>query len=140
MRLLTKKQFQGEMEKAILPYKLEISELEKIINKREYDYLEQTDKVNKLLETSKYHQNMVHELSRKNTELEQKLRQVNGARGGLTKQIKKLQDELDEANKKLSQRYIVKELVEQKHKNTQKMKIKSNAVKSKIIKKVVNND
>lgn len=148
MKLLTNKQFQGEIEKAIAPLKQENKELNSIIANKEFKYLEENEKLNSKVKECKdlifANEEYIKLLEQKVEKLIEDKKLLFGAKGGLTKYTHRLKKELDqckkelsEANEKLSQRYIVKELKPQKAKNTQVMKTKSGAVTSKIIKKVV---
>lgn len=145
---ITNRQFQGEMEKALAPIKQENEELREIINKKEFRYLVENDKLKKQIDEYediiKIQEEGILQLNSKIDELKEDKKLLFGAKGGLTKQVNKLQKQLEEvqkelaeANEKLSQRYIVKELKPVKSKNTQTMKTKSGAKTSKIIKKVV---
>lgn len=151
MKILTNKQYQRELEKEIRPLKLEIQDLNTIISNKEFEYLNDKCELEKqneeLLKVNQAHQDIIvereHEIKRleeENKELKEKLAKNTGARGGLTKQVHKLEQELADANEKLSQRYILKELAPQKSKNTQVMKTKSSSKTSNIIKKVVEDD
>lgn len=134
MKLLyTRKQFQGEMEKALAPLKQENEGLREIINKKEYRFLQEKDLLEK-------HQNefinQIRNLEQKVEKLTEDKKLLFGAKGGLTKYVHRLEKELSEAKEKLSQRYIVKELKPVKSKNTQVMKTKNGARTSKIMKKM----
>lgn len=152
MKLLyTRKQFQGEMEKALAPLKQENENLRDKIAKKEFRYLDESsmlkDQIDNLLQALDEKDNLIA----KQQDIIKKLTKDNklyfGAKGGLTKynnrlkkELKQVKEELNEANEKLSQRYIVKELEPVKVKNTQVMKTKSGARTSMIIKKVVENE
>lgn len=152
MKLLyTRKQFQGEMEKALAPLKQENEELRETINKKEYRYLEEGTQLAKQLSECKSiieeKDNLIHKQEEKIKKLVDDKKLLYGAKGGLTKythrlekQLEEVKKELNEANEKLSQRYIVKELKPEKAKNIQVMKTKSGAVTSRIIKKVVQDE
>ena len=120
MKLLyTRKQFQGEMEKALAPLKQENENLRDKITKKEFRYLEEGTQLAKQLNECR---NVIEEketLIHKQEEIIQKLVEDNklyfGAKGGLTKQnnklreeLAKVKEELKKANKELSKRYIVK--------------------------------
>jgi len=148
MKLLyTRKQFQGMVEE----YESEIEQIQKaykILEKYASEMLIEKDnyksKFEKLfkknVDTQIDNGNLslkLEELDNKYNNLSKKYKSVCTAKGGFIKQINKLQDKLNEAEIKLSQRYIIKELAPEKSKNTQIMKTKSSTVASKIIKKVV---
>ena len=141
MRLLyTRKQFQGELEKVLKPIKDENESLNNIIKNKEFKYLSAK---NKLEDENKQYQDLIvlreQEINRLENmikELKSSHRKLASAKGGLIKKINELQDELSEAQIKLSQRYIVKELKPEKVKNTQIMKIKSSSKTSRIAKKM----
>lgn len=159
MKLLyTRRQFQGEMEKALAPLKQENEELRDKIAKKEFRFLDENDKFKKQLEeykeTIELQDTAMYKLNCIIDKLTEDKKLLFGAKGGLTKynnklqkqleekdkELKKIKKELNEANEKLSQRYIVKELEPVKAKNTQVMKTKSGARTSRIIKKVVENE
>lgn len=139
MKLLTNKQFQGEILKATAPLYEQNRKYQDII----YNLMEEKESI---LQANEKHQEIIVLRENEIKRLEQELKTITeknkknmGAKGGLTKQINKLQRELDEANEKLSQRYIIRELKPEKPRNTQTMKTKDSSVTSKIIKKVVEN-
>ena len=141
MKLLTNKRFQGEINKATKPLNDKIEELNKIISNKEFRYLEEADKLkneiqksNEMIESK---EELIEILEVELYELNLKYKKAFGAKGGLIKQINKLQEQLNEAEIKLSQRFILKELKPQKAKNMQVMRTKSSSRTSKIIKKVV---
>lgn len=134
---ITNRQFQGEIEKVLEPIKQENEKLRDIIANKEYTYLVENHNLKIHLEQYK---KILEEQEDKINKLKKEKKELIGAKGGLTKQINKLQDELEEANKKLSQRYILKELKPVRAKNTQKMKTKDSSKTSRIIKKVVDSN
>lgn len=147
MKLLTNKQFQGEIEKQLRPLRQEIEDLNIIIGNQKFEYLSAKEDYEKerdaLIRANEGHQDIIiqreEEINRLNFEIEKlknKYSKIWGAKGGMTKEINKLRQELAEANEKLSQRYIIKELKPEKAKNMQVMKTKDSSVTSKIIKKV----
>lgn len=149
----TRKQVQGEIKKAVELKDEKIESLSKIINNEEFKYLEEMDKYkdlyDKLLETNRYHQKM---LELKDNDLEQlsaKYRKICCSTGGLRKEINKLINQVEECQKKLSEkdleiadlksdRYLIKKVPAGKKTKTQEMKIysASSTKKSEIIKKV----
>ena len=138
MRLLTNKQFQGEIKKAT-------QELQEKLNKKEDIIYKLIEEKEAMFKANESHQEIIkqnqEEISRLTNELEtmsEKYKKAWGSKGGLIKQMNKLQSELNEAQIKLNQRYILKELKPQKSRNVQEMKIKDSSVTSKIIKKVTN--
>lgn len=149
MKLLyTRKQFQGETEKALAPLKQENEELRDKINKKEFRFLEEKNNLEKQLqdyeELIELQDDAMHTLNCKIDKLTEDKKLLFGAKGGLTKYTHRLEKELEEtkkelaeANEKLSKRYIIKELAPVKSKNTQVMKTKSGSKTSRIIKKVV---
>ena len=147
MKLLTNKQFQGEIEKNTKPLKREIEDLNRTISNKTFEFLSEKEKFEKkigsLKEENESMKNIISEreqeivsITKRLEVMTEKYKKAFGAKGGLTKQLNKIEKELEEANDKLSKRYIVKELKSQKPRNTQVMKIKDNSVTSKIIKKV----
>jgi len=144
MKLLTNKQFQGVIDEVEEPLKKEIEVLKDKIFNEEYFYLK---KANKLEKQVKEYQSIILteerfivELNKKINKLKEEKKLLYGAKGGLTKYIHRLEKELAEANEKLSQRYILKELAPQKAKNMQVMKTKNCSKTSNIIKKVADNN
>lgn len=152
MKLLyTKKQFQRDLVKALAPLKQENEELRDKINKKEFRFLEEKNNLEKQVEEYKgiieTEEEFIQKLNKKIDKLTEDKKLLFGAKGGLTKYVHRLENELKdvkeqlkEAEKKLSQRYILKELAPQKAKNTQVMKTKSGSKTSKIIKKVVEDE
>lgn len=159
MKLLyTRKQFQGEMEKALASLKQELQKEKNEKSDKEMMLLTRVDELGKQLEGCNDIIKEKDTLINKYEKIIKKLTKENklyfGAKGGLTKynnklqkqlnekdnELKSLKKELAEANEKLSQRYIVKELEPVKAKNTQVMKTKSGASTSRIIKKVIGKD
>lgn len=149
--IFTKKKLQGEIDKVVEPLNEKIEELSKIITDKEFKYLDKVSVLEKekelLLKTNQSHQEMIEsrekeieELNIEINKLKQKSKEYSGAKGGLIKQINKLQERLTEAEIKLSQRYIIKELKPEKARNTQIMKTKSSSKTSQIIKKVVEDE
>ena len=137
MKLFTNKQFQRVLEKELQPLKEENIILKDTISKKEYKYLSENQRLNVILQQ---YEETIEILESKLGKLELKYKKVFGARGGLTKYVHRLEKELAEANEKLSQRYIIKELKPSKPRKTQTMKVKSTAKTSKIIKKVVEDE
>lgn len=137
---MTKRQFQGELNKVVSPLQTEIEDLNRVINNKEFEYLSKCSQLEKKNEKYKEEisklEKMILTLQDEIDKLELEKRRINGAKGGLTKQLNKVESELNEANEKLSQRYILKELVAEKSKNMQTMKTKSGLKTSNIIKKV----
>ena len=141
---ITNKKLQGEINKYIIPLQEEIKELKRKIGNKEFRYLEEASNLrNKLVECEeiiKTEEEYIKALNKKVERLTEDKKLLFGAKGGLTKYVHRLEKELAEANEKLSQRYIIKELAPEKSKNTQVMKTKSKLKTSQIIKKVVEND
>lgn len=149
--IFTKKKLQGEIDKVVEPLNRKIEELSHKISDKEFMYLAKASDLEKeneaLLDANKGHQMMIEEkeleikkLDDEIDKLKLKNREYAGAKGGLIKQINKLQEQLTEAQIKLSQRYILKELAPQKARNTQVIRAKSSSKTSRIIKKVVDRD
>lgn len=107
----------------------ELKNQEKLVTKK-------ANKINELVKKLEDDKEIISNLNEDIIQYKNTIRKINGAKGGLIKQINKLQDQLTEAQIKLSQRYIIKELKPQKARNTQVMKTKSGAKTSEIIKKV----
>jgi len=137
---VTKRQFQGELNKVVSPLKKEIEDLNTIISNHEFEYLSQKDQLERENEKLKKKIAQMEEIiilrEEEINKLEYEKKKICGAKGGLTKQLRKVESELYEANEKLSQRYILKELVAEKSKNTQIMKTRNNLKTSNIIKNV----
>ena len=144
MKLFTNKQFQRVLERELAPLKQENEELRDKIAKKEFRFLEESSKLKKDIQSYediiKTQEEAIYQLNCKIDELKQEIRQINGAKGGLTKYAHRLEKELAEANEKLSQRYIIKELKPEKARNTQVMKTKNSSKTSQIIKKVVEDE
>ena len=144
MKLFTNKQFQRVLERELAPLKQENEELRDKIAKKEFRFLEENSKLKNDIQSYedivKTQEEGIYQLNCKVDELKQEIRQINGAKGGLTKYAHRLEKELAEANEKLSQRYIIKELKPEKARNTQVMKTKSSSKTSQIIKKVVEDE
>ena len=138
---ITNKKLQGEINKAIEPIKEENEKLRHIISKKEFRYLDERDRYKEqldvLLEVNSNHQNLI---AMKEKEIKNAKKLWLGERQVLINKLNELQNKITEAEDKLSQRYILKELKPSKPKKTQTMKIKSGSVTSKIIKKVVENE
>ena len=144
MKLFTNKQFQRVLERELAPLKQENEELRDKIAKKEFRFLEESSKLKNDIQSFedivKTQKEGIYQLNSKVDELKQDIRQINGAKGGLTKYAHRLEKELAEANEKLSQRYIIKELKPEKARNTQVMKTKNSSKTSQIIKKVVEDE
>lgn len=144
MKLFTNKQFQRVLERELAPLKQENEELRDKITKKEFRFLEENSKLHKKIneyeDIIKAQEDGIYQLNCKIDELKEEIRKINGAKGGLTKYAHRLEKELAEANEKLSQRYIIKELKPEKARNTQIMKTKSSSKTSQIIKKVVEDE
>ena len=108
-----------------------------------YELLEDKEKYYNLYKAGKEineeHQVMNGLLRKENDELKQTIKQLRGAKGGLTKQVNKLTKELEETKKQLEEsmtdKYLVRKLRATKPKG-QKMGVKSNSKESNAIKLV----
>ena len=144
MKIFTNRKYQEELEKVKKPLENRILELRNKIDSKEYNFLEENSRLQNNIQ--KYNEiivtqdNEIQKLFKQVKELKQKVKEINGAKGGLTKYNNKLEKELAEANEKLSKRYIIREITAEKPKNMQVMKTKSGVKTSNIIKKVVEND
>lgn len=91
-------------------------------------------------EVNEEHQVMNGLLRKENDELKQTIKQLRGAKGGLTKQVNKLTKELEETKKQLeesmSDKFRVKQLPSGRKPKGQKMGFKSNSKQSNAIKLV----
>ena len=147
--ILTKKNLQGIINKELEDSKKEIEKLKKTISNKEFQYLEERDKYKdkseKLEEVNKEHQNLIvlrensiKELETTIKNLKEQNRKLNNGKGGFIKKIHELEEKVNEANIKLSQRFILKEIPNKigRPRKTQVMKTKSNTINSKIIKKM----
>ena len=90
-------------------------------------------------ESNEEHQIMNGLLRKENDELKQTIKQLRGAKGGLTKQVNKLTKELEETKKQLEEsmtdKYLVRKVRGTKS-TKQTMNIKSNSKESSAIKLV----
>lgn len=155
----TRKQY-GVLVDEIADLENDYNELKKKYDNKEFKYLEKyntyRDKAEQLEKVNKYHQGLIEvkdkdieQISKRlndaindNYVLKEQIRQINGAKGGLTKQVNKLTKELDEAKalikeqkKELSKRYILKK-VRGTMPEKQEMQLYSKQKTSGIIKKV----
>ena len=91
-------------------------------------------------EVNEEHQVMNGLLRKENDELKQTIKQLRGAKGGLTKQVNKLTKELEETKKQLEEsmtnKFRVKKLPSGRKPKGQTAKIKSNSKESSAIKLV----
>ena len=136
----------------------EIERLQKIIidvsSKSKYNYEQNKELNNEILDLS----DEICILRKNKTKLENKIREINGAKGGLTKEIHKLNkiikenknsyennlkmlnNELLETKSKLEEsmtdKYLVKKIRPATSKQKQTMKIKSGYIEGKIINKI----
>lgn len=108
-----------------------------------YELLEDKEKYYNLYkagkEVNEEHQVMNGLLRKENDELKQTIKQLRGAKGGLTKQVNKLTKELEETKKQLEEsmtdKYLVRKVRSTKS-TKQTMNIKSNSKESNAIKLV----
>lgn len=136
---LKKEEFDKKIKSLIEEYSKEL----KKVSDYNYELLEDKDKYYNLYkvakETNEEHQVMNGLLRKENDELKQTIKQLRGAKGGLTKQVNKLTKELEETKKQLEESMTDKYLV-RKVRNTkstkQTMNIKSNSKESNAIKLV----
>ena len=116
----------------------------KKISDYNYELLEDKEKYYNLYKVGKKvneeHQVMNGLLRKENDELKQTIKQLRGAKGGLTKQVNKLTKELEETKKQLEEsmtdKYLVKKLPSGRKPKGQTAKIKSNSKESNAIKLV----
>ena len=134
--LYTRKQHQQALTEEIAKYNEKIDKLMKYNQELLFKNSNLEDENEKLKSLNEKYEIENSDIYAKNNELKLKIREINGAKGGLTKQVNRLEKELAEANEKLSQRYILKELAPTKSKNTQIMKTKSSSKTSNIIKNI----
>lgn len=134
---LKKEEFDKKIKSLIEEYSKEL----KKVSDYNYELLEDKDKYYNLYkvakETNEEHQVMNGLLRKENDELKQTIKQLRGAKGGLTKQVNKLTKELEEAKKQLEEsmtdKYLVRKVRSAKP-TKQTMNIKSNSKQSNIIK------
>lgn len=134
---LKKEEFDKKIKSLIEEYSKEL----KKVSDYNYELLEDKDKYYNLYkvakETNEEHQVMNGLLRKENDELKQTIKQLRGAKGGLTKQVNKLTKELEEAKKQLelsmTDKFLVKKVRGTKP-TKQTMNIKSNSKQSNIIK------
>lgn len=116
----------------------------KKISDYNYELLEDKTKYYNLYkvgkEVNEEHQVMNGLLRKENDELKQTIKQLRGAKGGLTKQVNKLTKELEETKKQLEEsmtnKFRVKKLPSGRKPKGQTAKIKSNSKESNAIKLV----
>lgn len=137
---LKKEEFDKKIKSLIEEYSKEL----KKVSDYNYELLEDKDKYYNLYkvakETNEEHQVMNGLLRKENDELKQTIKQLRGAKGGLTKQVNKLTKELEETKKQLEEsmtdKYLVKKLPSGRKPKGQTAKIKSNSKESNTIKLV----
>ena len=138
LKIFYKKDFQG-----VLKEKEQLQgvydELKKKYDNKEFKYLEGYSKYKDISEQLEIEKGL---LLKENDDLKTKVKELQGTKGGLTKQVNKLTKELEEANtlieeqkKELSKRYIVKTVRGTKP-TKQTTKIKSSVKQSNAIKLV----
>ena len=145
LKIFYKKDFQG-----VLKEKEELQcaydELHKKVSNKEYKYFAEyntyRDRAEQLEKVNEEHLKLNGELRKENDDLKETIKELRGAKGGLTKQVNKLTKELDEAKalikeqkKELSKRYILKK-VRGTMPEKQEMQLYSKQKTSGIIKKV----
>ena len=137
---LKKEEFDKKIKSLIEEYSKEL----KKVSDYNYELLEDKDKYYNLYkvakETNEEHQVMNGLLRKENDELKQTIKQLRGAKGGLTKQVNKLTKELEETKKQLEEsmtdKFRVKKLPSGRKPKGQTAKIKSNSKESNAIKLV----
>lgn len=135
---LKKEEFDKKIKSLIEEYSKEL----KKVSDYNYELLEDKDKYYNLYkvakETNEEHQVMNGLLRKENDELKQTIKQLRGAKGGLTKQVNKLTKELEETKKQLEEsmtdKFRVKKLPSGRKPKGQTAKIKSNSKESNAIK------
>ena len=134
---LKKEEFDKKIKSLIEEYSKEL----KKISDYNYELLEDKAKYYNLYkvakETNEEHQVMNGLLRKENDELKQTIKQLRGAKGGLTKQVNKLTKEFEEIKKQLEEsmtdKYLVRKVRGTKS-TKQTMNIKSNSKESNAIK------
>lgn len=145
MKILSKKQY-GVLVDKIKELEEEKEKIKKKYDNKDFEYLgkysTEKDKCIQLEKTNEEHLKLNGELRKENDDLKETIKELRGAKGGLTKQVNKLTKELEEANalieeqkKELSKRYIIKKVRATKPKK-QTMNLKSSSKQSNAIKLV----
>lgn len=142
MKIFYKKDFQRvleekkKLENEFSDYKERSDESISALNSKCFEQLNEITNLNNQLDKQ-------NEVKKLNEELSIKLRKANSSKGGFTKQINKLEEEIKELSAKikekdelLSKRYILKKISSGRTPNTIKTSIKNSANESRAIKYV----
>lgn len=145
MKILSNKKYGVLVDKIEKEAKEETEKEIKSLTDYSYELLEDKNKYYDLFkvhkEANEEHQVMNGLLRKENDDLKQTIKELRGAKGGLTKQVNKLTKELEETKKQLEEsmtdKYLVRKVRSAKP-TKQTMNIKSNSKQSSAIKLVKN--